>query len=181
MDLLFHAVVGAAIGECAPKRIQHRQLKGVAGALLPDLANLPSYLYLGMKTNSTLWYPTPEAFYNNEWIVNHPTWAVWYLSHSLLFWAIVVVPLFRYAKWEHLLSIAYLSHLLLDLPSHTGIWGMAPFWPHPMLVDGWFDAWAWGPGTIFTYALIPAALWALARTMDVSAWWTKDSTATQAS
>ena len=62
MDLLFHAVVGAAIGECAPKRIQHRQLKGVAGALLPDLANLPSYLYLGMKTNSTLWYPAPEAF-----------------------------------------------------------------------------------------------------------------------
>ena len=70
MDLLFHAVVGGAIGECAPKRIQHRQLKGVAGALLPDLANLPSYLYLGMETNSTLWYPTPEAFYNNEWIVN---------------------------------------------------------------------------------------------------------------
>ena len=135
MDLLFHAVVGAAIGECAPKRIQHRQLKGVAGALLPDLANLPSYLYLGMKTNSTLWYPTPEAFYSNEWIVNHPTWAVWYLSHSLLFWAIVVVPVFRYAKWEHLLSIAYLSHLLLDLPSHTGIWGMAPLWPHPMPVS----------------------------------------------
>ena len=63
----------------------------IAGALLPDLANLRSW---GMKTNSTL--PTPEAFYNNEWIVNHPTWAVWYLSHSLLFWAIVVVPLFRY-------------------------------------------------------------------------------------
>ena len=87
----------------------------------------------------------------------------------------------RRAKWEHLLSIAYLSHLLLDLPSHTGIWGMAPFWPYPMLVNGWFDAWAWGPGTIFTYALIPAALWALARAMDVSGWWTKDSTATQAS
>ena len=60
MDLLFHAVVGAAIGECAPKRIQHRQLKGVAGALLPDLANLPSYLYLGMKPTQRCGTPRPR-------------------------------------------------------------------------------------------------------------------------
>ena len=49
MDVLFHGLIGAIIGECAPKSIKNRRIKGALAAMSPDLANIPLYLYLGMK------------------------------------------------------------------------------------------------------------------------------------
>ena len=45
-------------------------------------------------------------------------------------------------------SLAYASHIVLDIPSHSGIYGLEPFYPIPYIFDGWFDAWLWGPGPI---------------------------------
>ncbi len=159
MDSLFHALVGAFIGECAPKSIKNRRLKGALASMSPDLLNIPCYLYLGFKSNSTLWYPKPEAFYENPWILDHWTWAGWNLTHSLLFWGIIVMPLIRRAKWTPLFGAAYLSHLLLDLPSHSGIWSVQPLWPFNWLLQGWFDAWAWNLQEILMYSTVPAFCW----------------------
>lgn len=159
MDSLFHALVGAFIGECAPKSIKNRRMKGALAAMAPDLMNIPSYLFLGIKTNSTLWYPQPDAFYANPWITEHWTWMMWNLSHSFVFWGLIIMPLLWRSNWTPLFGIAYLSHLLLDLPSHSGIWSVQPFWPYNWLMGGWFDAWAWNLKEIFTYSILPAVSW----------------------
>ena len=86
MDVLFHALIGAIIGECAPKRIKNRRTKGALAAMSPDLANIPLYLYLGMETDSFMWIPSADAFYENMWIIEHWSWMLWNFSHSFLFW-----------------------------------------------------------------------------------------------
>jgi hypothetical protein len=48
-------------------------------------------------------------------------------------------------SWHQLLTV---SHVLADIPSHTGAYGLEPFYPIPYVFDGWFDAWLWGPGFI---------------------------------
>ncbi len=170
MDSLFHALVGAMIGEIAPKSIKRRRLKGALAAMSPDLMNIPSYLYLGIKTNSTLWYPQPDAFYQNPWITEHWTWLCWNMSHSFLFWGLIIMPLVIRSKWTPLFGIAYLSHLILDLPSHSGIWSVQPIWPYGWLAEGWFDAWAWNLRQIFTYSTLPAFCWFLAYRMRLQKW-----------
>ena len=63
MDVLFHGLIGAIIGEGAPKSIKNRRLNGALAAMSPDLAIIPLYLFLGMITDSFMWIPSADAFY----------------------------------------------------------------------------------------------------------------------
>ena len=139
--------------------------------MCPDLLNIPCYLYLGAKTNSTLWYPNPKAFYENPWILDHWTWTGWNMSHSLLFWALIILPLLWRFKWTPLFGVAYLSHILLDLPSHSGIWSVQPLWPFNWLFHGWFDAWAWDFETIISFATIPLIIWLICAYLRENDYW----------
>ena len=57
-------------------------------------------------------------------------------------------PFWKRRSAAKLATIAYVSHILADIPSHTGAYGLEPFYPIPYIFDGWFDAWLWGPGPI---------------------------------
>ena len=107
MDVLFHGLVGAIIGECAPKSIKNRRIKGALAAMSPDLANIPLYLYLGMKTDSFMWIPSAEAFYENMWIIEHWSWMLWNFSHSFLFLALILAPIIYRSRYSNLISVAY--------------------------------------------------------------------------
>ncbi len=175
MDFLSHALVGALIGEVSPKRIKHRQLKGALAAMSPDIANFFAYPYLGVKVGNTIPYAHPEDFYANPWIIDHWTWIPWEITHSLLFWGLIVMPLLLWSKKPLLFGVAYLSHILLDMPSHSGIWSTVPLYPFEYRFDGWFDAWAWSVPEAIMWATIPFALWRIAAytrvpSIDVLAW-----------
>ena len=159
MDVLFHGLVGAIIGECAPKSIKNRRTKGALAAMSPDLANIPLYLYLGMKTDSFMWIPSADAFYENVWILEHWSWMLWNISHSFLFLGLILAPIIYRSRHSNLISVGYLSHLLLDIPSHSGVWSVKPMWPIGGYSPGWFDAWAWNAEQILTYSMLPLIAW----------------------
>ena len=171
MDPLTHALIGATIGELSPKRIKNRRLKGAVAGMIPDLFNLLTYFYLGIKAGHNIPIAKPEDYYSNTWIIDHWTWMPWEITHSFLFWAIVIVPITLYFKQPILIVIAYFSHLILDLPSHTGIWSSKPFYPFNYQFEGWFDAWAWDFETIISFATIPLIIWLICAYLRENDYW----------
>jgi hypothetical protein len=85
------------------------------------------------------------------------------------------MPLLLWFKKPMLLGVAYASHLLLDMPSHSGIWSTVPLYPLQFRFEGWFDAWAWGAQEIFISATIVFLIWRCVAALrlsgpDVLAW-----------
>ena len=149
LDTATHALIGLILGELAPKDIKHRRLIGLSFGMLPDITNvLLVHPYLGWLAGRSIPFALGIDFINFPEILDHWTYHVWLLSHSLLFWAVVFGPIWKRNRTVQLASIAYLSHVLADIPSHTGAYGLEPFYPIPYVFDGWFDAWLWGPGFI---------------------------------
>jgi len=159
MDFVCHALVGASIGELAPRRISNRQLKGALAGMSPDIMNVFSYFYLGFRQGNPIPIASAEDFKSNPWIVDHWTWIPWEISHSFLFWGLFVMPLIFLFRAPVMIGLAYLSHLILDLPSHTGIWSAVPLYPIQIRYEGWFDAWAWSAEEIILWATIPFLAW----------------------
>ena len=149
MDTVTHAFIGLICGEMAPKDIKHRRKIGLAFGMLPDITNvILVHPYLGWLAGRTIPFALGIDFINFPEILDHWTYHVWLLSHSLLFWAIVFAPFWKRSGAAKLATIAYVSHILADIPSHTGAYGLEPIYPIPYIFDGWFDAWLWGPGPI---------------------------------
>ena len=84
-------------------------------------------------------------------------------SHGFIFWSLFVLPFWNKHRAAPLAIIAYLSHILMDLPSHTGEYGLQPFFPFPFIFDGWFDAWLWGPIEILFSVIAFTILFAIVR------------------
>ena len=149
MDIVTHGLVGLSIGELAPKKTKYRRSIGLFFGILPDITNLVFvHPYLGWMAGHKIPFATPQDFIEFPQILDHWTYQSWLLTHSLLFWAILFLPLWNKGFGARLASLAYASHIVLDIPSHSGIYGLEPFYPIPYIFDGWFDAWLWGPGPI---------------------------------
>ena len=109
--------------------------------MLPDITNLIFvHPYLGWLAGHTIPFAGGQDFLDFPQILDHWTYHVWLLSHSLLFWAIAFLPFCRRSRTAQLAAVAYASHLIADIPSHTGIYGLEPLYPIPYIFDGWFDA-----------------------------------------
>ena len=144
MDVVSHALVGVLVAMAAGVRLwRHRAAMGLVAAA-PDAPVAIVYLLLGRAHDRPFWIPL-----HSDWEgvrAAHPVWsALWEAPHSLLFLALVVVPLVLHFRLPRVAIAAYASHLLLDLPTHTGEWAVAPLYPLPWRVEGWTDAWAWPP------------------------------------
>ena len=164
MDIFSHFIIGACIGELAPKDIKNRHAIGAAFALLPDITNLLLvHPYLGWLAGRTIPFAVAEDFLTHPEILVHWTYQVWLLSHGLLFWALFVLPFWNTHRNAPLAILASLSHVLMDLPSHTGIYGTQPFYPIPFIFDGWFDAWLWGPLEILWSVIVFGIIYAIVR------------------
>lgn len=50
-------------------------------------------------------------------------------THSLTAWGLFTWILEIFFPGYRILSLAYLTHILLDIPFHTGRWSMRPFFP----------------------------------------------------
>lgn len=172
LDTATHALIGLMLGEMAPKDIKHRRLIGLGFGMLPDITNvLLVHPYLGLVAGRDIPFAMGVDFLNHPEILDHWTYHAWLLSHSLLFWAIVFLPFWRKSQTTKLAAVAYLSHLLADIPSHTGAYGLEPFYPIAYIFDGWFDAWLWGPIPIGVSILVSAGMYLVVRRARMTMLW----------
>jgi len=142
MDVVSHALVGKLFQVGSRTASCKHKLIVIAFAFLPDLPVFLVYLLLGHEKGRAFWIA-----HNADWIgvrAVHPVWsAMWEIPHSLFFVALVIVPLVFFLRWPKIAIASYLSHILLDLFTHTGEWGVKPLYPLPYMFDGFTDAWTW--------------------------------------
>lgn len=154
MDIVSHAIVGRMLVTKKKNSRKDIWLVSLFGAL-PDFFQFPLYLYLGYLNQRPFWYPL-----NSDWIgfrAAQPTWMLWWdIPHSFLTLLFVVAPIVFLLKLNKLVLLAYFLHIFLDLFTHTGEWGVKPFFPFQFMVNGFTDAWAWDPGY---FPVAWAALW----------------------
>lgn len=163
MDTVSHVFVGASIGELSGHRNRRRIALTGLFAALPDL---PCFL---------VGYPIAGYLADRDWLIPqdadwdglreaYPFVAVlWELPHSFLFLMCVIVPLVRFWRLPAACAVAYASHLVLDIPTHTGEWAVAPIWPIPWRIEGFTDPWMFRPGVWLASVLATASLWRLSK------------------
>ena len=145
MDIITHALVGRVVGRVFDKTPSPQSLNLAAlGGVAPDLLQIPLYLYLGHINDRPFNYPDSA-----DWVgarAEHPLWMLWWLiPHSLFFVLLIIYPLIRRFPIPRTFMYAYISHIILDIPSHTGEWATAPLYPIPLSLDGVADVWDWYP------------------------------------
>lgn len=168
MDILTHTLAGAAAGAglcllLRPGRcIWPGALVGALGGFLPDLDVLSRAP--GFDTTLGAWLDLPpgtEIYTGTRWYSHH------HLTHSLLAalaaGGLALIVLWRRREHRLLagaLSLGWLAHLLLDLPTPPGPWGgVQLLWPHPAMVGGL--GWCWWFNNYDLLLLLAGALVAL--------------------
>jgi len=150
MDILSHFLTGVAIGAAVASEPKQLIATGVA-ATLPDLINgLPSQTFLLWKKRREIvkeglfkalkigtvarWREVPKSL-NYIYQSFHSAWLT--LIISTLLWFFV----------EPIYSLAYASHLLIDVFTHQAVAGVEavtavrPFWPFSNWQWPWSIAW----------------------------------------
>lgn len=142
MDIISHALIGCAVGQF--DRDAKMKKVGAVGlfAMLPDFFQLPYYLVLGYKHNRDYYIP-----YIEDWIGFRGQMPmldlVWDIPHSLLFVLVVVMPIVKKYQLGRVFIFSYLSHIIADIPTHTGEWNVRYFFPFKFTINGLTDAWTW--------------------------------------
>lgn len=122
MDIMYHAVVGVVIAKAFGD--QH-QFPSAMMSMLPDIiGTVPYYYYKLTGTKRVTWRAffvdlyhasTSNTFTKN--IDKH----VYHSTHSLITYAILTILLyFMFPQTWHIFSLCYLSHILIDIPTHDG-------------------------------------------------------------
>lgn len=141
MDILSHLLIGlilASLLRCNRKKTFLIMLFSI----IPDLFQIPLYLYVGYENARFLWIPLSV-----DWIgfrLVHPILSLlWEIPHSFFFAMLVgslVVFVFKLPKEVFL---AYVLHLVIDIFTHSGEWALKPFYPFSYVINGFTDVWAW--------------------------------------
>lgn len=161
MDIVSHGLVGALC------RYAGKRQGSLAGAalfgIMPDIPVLFVYALLGRENGRRFWIPQ-----NSDWDgvrEAHPIWtAMWDIPTSLTFFAFIVIPVLLYLRLPWVYGLAYLSHVVLDVLTHTGEWAVRVFYPVPLAVEGFTDAWSWHPAYwLACWAILAPALWRMHR------------------
>lgn len=141
MDIVSHALIGKIVSVFGKKR-RNSDFWAVLFAIIPDFTLIPFYLMLGYQNNRPLFIA-----YNQDWVGASSSFpvstAIYFLFHSFIFAFVVVLPLVIFFKIPKIAFAAYLSHLIVDIPTHAGEWAIRVFYPFSNIVDGFTNAWAW--------------------------------------
>jgi membrane-bound metal-dependent hydrolase YbcI (DUF457 family) len=142
MDIVSHALVGRIIAVREEEKIDVFWIPFFAA--LPDFFQIPIYLFLGYINNRPFYIPL-----NSDWFgirEHYPNlMMLWEIPHSLFFVAFMIIPLVLLLKLNKLTILAYLSHIFIDVLTHTGEWSIKPLFPINYKIEGFTDGWAWKP------------------------------------
>ena len=85
MDVFTHFIIGASIGEIAPKDIKNRHAIGAGFAILPDITNVIFvHPYLGWLAGHTIPFAVSQDFITHPQILQHWTYQNWLFSHGFI-------------------------------------------------------------------------------------------------
>lgn len=146
MDILSHFLTGRIIATTQRLTPKQNFIVSFFG-FLPDLTQILLYPLLVWILPRPYYFPA-----NEDWIGvtnKHPWFTFAYeFPHSITFMLLIIVPLIWYFQLPKLCIAAYFSHILLDIPTHTGEWATKILCPSQYYyIEGWTDAWAWSPSS----------------------------------
>lgn len=140
MDTISHALIGGIIS--LPQKIRKSVLRIIFFSVLPDLPLIPFYIFLGYINKRAFLIP-----HNSDWIGATKLYPIlnsfYEISHSLFFLLLIILPLVIYFKLPKMAFFAYLIHIAVDLPTHTGEWAIKLFYPFNYSFNGFTNSWAW--------------------------------------
>lgn len=130
MDILAHALWTA--GGALPLRRRLRRPLSLRGAIFwgvfPDVFSfaIPALVriwwYLSGTTSSLL--PDPHGPQHFRFV-----WTLYYASHSLVIFGLAFGIVWLFAKRPILEMLGWSLHVLIDIPTHQGIFALHFFWP----------------------------------------------------
>lgn len=129
MDFLYHASTGIIISKVITGKVSP---EATVFAVLPDLIGFVGHTYLMVKYASqhkTFWKKfhieiQKTSFYNGLDKFSYR------IAHSLFTWAGTTVLLYLLLpKLWLACSLSYLSHILIDIPTHDGAFAQRIFYP----------------------------------------------------
>ncbi|MCX6721214.1 MAG: hypothetical protein NT026_01270 [Candidatus Staskawiczbacteria bacterium] len=110
-------------------------------SFLPDLGQIPFYIFLGWKNARPFFFPL-----NSDWNGARALYpfltALWDIPHSFFFAFLIILPIILFFKLPKISFFAYLLHLIIDIPTHSGEWAVKPFYPINYTFGGATNAWA---------------------------------------
>jgi len=155
MDFISHALIGKIF--CYfDKKAKGKNWIIILFSVLPDIVLIPFYIILGKENERFLWIAQ-----NQDWAgssISHPILTNSYnTTHSIFFALLIILPIVLALKLPKFAFWAYLSHIIIDVFTHTGEWTIKLFFPYNFNIDGFSNAWAWPISTM----IIPWAILSL--------------------
>lgn len=141
MDIISHALVGKILS--SEQKSKKNIFWIIFFSVLPDLFLIPLFFVLGSEKGRFFSIPKNVDWFGAE--ISHKFLYSFYdLSHSIIIALIIILPVILLLKLPKLAFVAYLLHILLDLPTHTGEWTIKIFYPlSNYSINGFTDAWEW--------------------------------------
>ena len=124
MDTINHIIIGVVLG-----KITHTPLHiALILSIIPDIAVVIWWLYIGKNMKRFLWIPKNEDweqwYKKNKWISQ-----LYYFLHSFIS-LIIYIPLVYFLPLSWWIILVYpISHIFFDIITHKGIWSLQPFYP----------------------------------------------------
>lgn len=146
MDVLYHALTGIAISKSMGGT--DPTLAAVA-AMLPDIAGtIPFYYYKfreAAKSPPVAFAPSLFTLLTSNKFANATDAASYRITHSLFTaLGITILAYFIFPNSWLILSLSYVSHILIDIPTHDGDFATRMFYPwdtHFTLGKNWSKSW----------------------------------------
>lgn len=160
MDGISHLIVGRLVATTQKMTQKHKMLVATFG-YLPDLSQIVLYPLLVWIIPRPYYFPA-----NEDWIGiadKHPWFTFAYeFPHSFLFVLLILLPMVWYFQLPKLCILSYISHLILDIFTHTGEWATKILLPSRYYyIEGYTDAWAWTfKGFSLSWAIL-LGIWAI--------------------
>ena len=149
MDIISHILIGKIISFFDRKN-KTAGFWAMLFSFLPDLSQVPFYIYLGVKNMRLFVFP-----YNADWNTARGFYpfltALWEISHSFFFLLLIILPVIMFLKLPKIAFFAYFFHIIIDIFTHAGEWSIKPFYPISYTIGGITNAWAW-PAIAFFYS-----------------------------
>jgi hypothetical protein len=140
MDIISHILIGKIIS--FNKKLK-TQIWAIFFSFLPDLTQIPFFLYLGYANARPFFYPQLVDWQGARTLYPFLN-TIYEIPHSLFFCFLIVLPTVLFLKLPKIAFFAYFFHLFIDILTHTsGEWAMKPFYPFNYTFNGFTDAWAW--------------------------------------
>jgi len=140
MDEISHALIGRIIS-INPKNSKKDVFWTIFFSVLPDIPFIAFYVFLiyinGRFPLNSDWINATSLYPNLNIITN-------LIPHSLVFAFLIILPIVFLFKLPKLALYAYVIHILIDIPTHTGEWSSKIFYPLSNYgINGLTSAWQW--------------------------------------